>query len=350
MRGGEAIMAAPNPNAAPLLSVRGLKTWFHTFGGIVKAVDGVSFDVAPGEIMGLVGESGGGKSMIGFSIMGLIDPPGRIEAGSITFAGKDLAKLDEANLRAIRGKEIAMIFQDPMTALNPLYTIGNQIEETLALHTSLSAGERRAKAIEMLHKVGIPQPEQRLNHYPHQFSGGMRQRVVIAIAMISGPRLLIADEPTTALDVTIQAQLLRLMRQQVEENGASLILITHDLAAVSQMADTIVVLYCGRIVERGPADAIIARPRHPYTRGLIDSIPHDSAGARGPGEAKRRLSQIPGSVPDIRKLPPGCAFAPRCHHATDLCRTADPALTILADAASARPHAVACHYPLVVPG
>ena len=335
----------PQQGAAmpPLLSVKGLRTWFYTFGGVVKAVDGVSFDLAPGEIMGLVGESGGGKSMIGFSIMGLIDPPGRIEAGTIGFDGIDLAALDEAAMRTIRGKEIAMIFQDPMTALNPLYTIGNQIEEMLALHTTLSARERRVRAIEMLHKVGIPQPEQRLGHYPHQFSGGMRQRGVIAIAMIAGPRLLIADEPTTALDVTIQAQLLRLMRQQVVENGTSLILITHDLAAVSQMADTIAVLYCGRIVERGPANEIIAHPRHPYTRGLIDSIPHDGPATTGP-DNKRRLNQIPGSVPDIRNLPPGCAFAPRCRHATDLCRSVDPALATLAP-----DHAAACHFPLAVP-
>ncbi len=324
----------------PLLSVHGLRTWFHTFGGVVKAVDGVSFDLAPGEIMGLVGESGGGKSMIGYSIMGLIDQPGRIEAGEILFDGKDLAKLDEAGIRSIRGKEIAMIFQDPMTALNPLYTIGNQLEEMLILHTSLPAHERRQRIIAMLDKVGIPQPEQRLNQYPHQFSGGMRQRVVIAIAMIAGPRLLIADEPTTALDVTIQAQLLRLMRQQVEENGASLILITHDLAAVSQMADTIAVLYCGRIVERGKADDIILRPRHPYTRGLIDSIPQEDAGSDG-GERKKRLSQIQGTVPDIRKLPPGCAFAPRCQHAADICRGIDPALTT-----DVSGHAVACHFPL----
>ncbi|MGL4637278.1 MAG: ABC transporter ATP-binding protein [Beijerinckiaceae bacterium] len=329
-----------NAASQPLLSVRDLRTWFHTFGGVVKAVDGVSFDLAPGEIMGLVGESGGGKSMIGYSIMGLIDPPGRIESGEILFDGKgnkklDLAKLDEADIRTIRGKDIAMIFQDPMTALNPLYTIGNQLEEMLSLHTDLPARERRERAIAMLDKVGIPQPEQRLDQYPHQFSGGMRQRVVIAIAMIAGPRLLIADEPTTALDVTIQAQLLRLMRQQVEEKGASLILITHDLAAVSQMADTIAVLYCGRIVERGKADDIIERPRHPYTRGLIDSIPQDTA-AR-----KKRLSQIQGTVPDIRNLPAGCAFAPRCMHAADICRTTNPAL-----AADAAGQAVACHFPL----
>ena len=338
MAGGNLSQMPSDVATEPLLSVRGLKTYFHTFGGVVKAVDGVSFDLAAGEIMGLVGESGGGKSMIGFSIMGLIDAPGRIEAGQIIFGGQDLAQLDEAQIRKIRGKEIAMIFQDPMTALNPLYTIGNQIEEMLKLHTSLNRAQRRERAIQMLHQVGISQPEERLGNYPHQFSGGMRQRVVIAIAMIAGPRLLIADEPTTALDVTIQAQLLRLMRQQVEDSGASLILITHDLAAVSQMADKITVLYCGRIVERGSAQEIIARPRHPYTRGLIDSIPQHTA------ERKRRLSQIPGTVPDIRTLPPGCTFAPRCSHAADICRNSDPALS-----ATSASHAVACHFPLAGP-
>jgi oligopeptide/dipeptide ABC transporter ATP-binding protein len=338
----------PGQGAAPaaLLRVRDLRTWFHTFGGLVKAVDGVSFDLAPGEIMGLVGESGGGKSMIGFSIMGLIDPPGRIEGGAIEFDGRDLVRLDEDAMRAVRGREIAMIFQDPMTALNPLYTIGAQIEETLALHTGLPARQRRSRAIEMLHQVGIPQPGQRLHHYPHQFSGGMRQRVVIAIAMIAGPRLLIADEPTTALDVTIQAQLLRLMRRQVVDNGTSMILITHDIATVSQMADSIVVLYCGRIVEKGPADVVIARPRHPYTRGLIDSIPQEAAHAAG---GRQRLNQIPGNVPDIRRLPPGCAFAPRCRYATDLCRASNPVLADLAVAHGARAQAVACHHPLAAP-
>jgi len=320
----------------PLLSVRGLKTYFHTFGGVVKAVDGVDFDLAPGEILGLVGESGGGKSMIGFSIMGLIDPPGRIEAGEIRFEGQDLLRLDEAGMRKMRGKRVGMIFQDPMTALNPLYTVGNQLEEMLRLHTDLPAAARRARCIEMLREVGIPQPEERLNNYPHQFSGGMRQRVVIAIAMIAGPRLLIADEPTTALDVTIQAQLLRLMKRQVEQTSASLILITHDLAAVSQMADRVVVLYCGRIVERGPTARLIRSPAHHYTRGLLDSIPHED-------RSRRRLHQIPGSVPNIRKLPPGCAFAPRCPAAQPLCREVEPVLTEFAP-----DQAAACHFPLEV--
>jgi oligopeptide/dipeptide ABC transporter ATP-binding protein len=334
---------------APLLSVRGLKTWFHTFGGVVKAVDGVSFDLAAGEILGIVGESGGGKSMVGFSIMGLIDPPGRIEAGEILFEGRDLAKLDDAAMQGVRGRRIAMIFQDPMTALNPLYTIGDQLEEMLTLHTDLGPAARRARCIEMLAEVGIPQPEARLGAYPHQFSGGMRQRVVIAIAMIAGPRLLIADEPTTALDVTIQAQLLRLMKAQVTKNDVTkqdemkrqdgaertaLILITHDLAAVSQMADRIVVLYCGRVVEIGAAAALIGAPRHPYTRGLLDSIPASHQG-------RARLPQIPGTVPDIRKLPPGCSFAPRCPRAAPRCRAEAPELTAGADG-----RAFACHFPL----
>ncbi|PZR92399.1 MAG: dipeptide/oligopeptide/nickel ABC transporter ATP-binding protein [Stutzerimonas stutzeri] len=318
----------------PLLSVRGLKTYFHTFGGVVKAVDGVDFDLASGEILGLVGESGGGKSMIGFSIMGLIDPPGRIEAGEVFFEKQDLLKLDEAGMREVRGKRVAMIFQDPMTALNPLYTVGNQLEEMLRLHTDLPRSARRARCVEMLREVGISQPEERLDNYPHQFSGGMRQRVVIAIAMIAGPRLLIADEPTTALDVTIQAQLLRLMKRQVEQTSAALILITHDLAAVSQMADKVVVVYCGRIVERGPTARLIGSPAHHYTRGLLDSIPHED-------RSRRRLHQIPGSVPNIRMLPPGCAFAPRCPAAQPLCREVEP---VLADFAPG--HAAACHFPL----
>ncbi len=272
--------------------------------------------------------------MIGFSIMGLIDPPGRIETGRILLDGRDLVQLGDTGMRSIRGREIAMIFQDPMTALNPLYTIGNQLEEMLRLHTKVPASERRARCIQMLQEVGIPQPEARLNNYPHQFSGGMRQRVVIAIAMIAGPRVLVADEPTTALDVTIQAQLLRLMKQQVRQRSTSLILITHDLAAVSQMADRIVVLYCGRIVERGAADEIIRRPRHHYTRGLLDSIP------KGANDGSR-LRQIPGTVPDVRRLPQGCAFAPRCPAARDLCREVSPPLDDLA-----RGHAVACHFPL----
>ncbi|MEM8855292.1 MAG: ABC transporter ATP-binding protein, partial [Pseudomonadota bacterium] len=285
----------------PLLKVRDLVTQFHTFAGTVNAVGGVSFDVGRGEILGIVGESGGGKSVVGFSILGLIDPPGKVEGGSVLFDGRELRGLPEEEARKVRGGEIAMIFQDPMTSLNPVQTIGRQMDEMLRLHTDMDAKARRARAIDMLRDVGIPEPESRLKQYPHQFSGGMRQRVVIAIALLAEPRLVIADEPTTALDVTIQAQILRLMKTRVRERGLAMILITHDLAVVSRVVDSIVVLYCGRVVEEGPKDAVLKTPAHPYTEGLIGSIP--SLNSNQP-----RLEQIPGTVPDVRNLPPGCAF------------------------------------------
>ena len=318
----------------PLLAVRGLRTWFHTFSGTVKAVDGVSFEIGQGEVMGLVGESGGGKSVVGFSILGLIDSPGRIEGGEILLNGQDLVTAGETRLREVRGREISMVFQDPMTSLNPLQTVGRQMDEVLRLHTDLGAGARRAACVEMLESVGISRAAERLKAYPHQFSGGMRQRVVIAIALLARPRLIIADEPTTALDVTIQSQILKLMRQQIAEKGASMILITHDLAVVSEMADHITVLYCGKVVERGRTRALIETPAHPYTRGLIDSIP-DTA------HRHDRLRQIPGSVPDIRNLPTGCNFRDRCPRAQALCAETEPDLT--------RQHATlwaACHFPL----
>ena len=322
---------------APLLSVRELRTWFHTFAGTVKAVNGVSFDLAPGEVMGLVGESGGGKSVVGFSILGLIDPPGRIEGGQILFDGEDLASASEDRLRRIRGREIGMVFQDPMTSLNPVQTVGAQMDEVLRLHTDLDGAARKARCIEMLESVGISQAADRLRAYPHQFSGGMRQRVVIAIAMLARPRLLIADEPTTALDVTIQAQILRLMRRRIAEDGASMILVTHDLAVVAEMVDRVTVLYCGKVVESGPVRQVIDTPAHPYTRGLIDSIPN-------PAHRLPRLKQIPGTVPDVRALPAGCAFRARCPRAQAICATDAPAL---------RPHrgeqSAACHFP-VAPG
>ncbi|NBN79977.1 ATP-binding cassette domain-containing protein [Microvirga tunisiensis] len=323
----------PARTGAPLLAVEGLRTWFHTFSGTVKAVDGVSFALRPGEIMGLVGESGGGKSVVGFSILGLIDPPGRIEDGRILFEGRNLAGLSEAELRQIRGRDIAMVFQDPMTSLNPLHTVGRQMDEMLQLHTGLDAAARRARCIEMLESVGISRAADRLSAYPHQFSGGMRQRVVIAIAMLARPKLVIADEPTTALDVTIQAQILKLMRRQIRDNGTAMILVTHDLAVVSEMADHITVLYCGKVVERGPTDDVIRRPAHPYTRGLIDSIPD-------PAHRQPRLKQIPGAVPDIRKLPKGCSFKDRCFRAEALCGERVPELVVQGD----RAHA--CHFPL----
>ena len=256
-----------------LLEVRDLRTHFHTFAGTVKAVNGVSFDIAAGEVMGLVGESGGGKSVVGFSILGLIDSPGKIEGGEILLDGEDLVKAGEARLREIRGRDISMVFQDPMTSLNPLHSVGRQMDEVLRLHSDLDAEARHAACVEMLESVGISRAAERLKAYPHQFSGGMRQRVVIAIALLARPRLIIADEPTTALDVTIQSQILKLMRRQIAEKGASMILVTHDLAVVSEMADHITVLYCGNVVERGRTRELIEAPAHPYTRGLLRCIP-----------------------------------------------------------------------------
>ncbi len=317
-----------------LLEVRDLKTRFYTFAGVVNAVDGVSFTVGRGEILGLVGESGGGKSVIGFSILGLIDPPGKVDDGEILFDGTDLRRKSEKELQKIRGKDIAMVFQDPMTSLNPLQTVGEQIDEMLRLHSDLDARARRARCIEMLTDVGISEADKRLNNYPHQFSGGMRQRVVIAIAMIAGPLLIIADEPTTALDVTIQSQILKLMRRQVRERDASMILITHDLAVVSQMADEIVVLYCGKIVEKGPKQDLISKPAHPYTQGLLGSIPKLHG-------RQERLTQIPGTVPDVRNLPKGCNFRERCPFAQARCAEEEPEqISLGAD------RSVACHFPL----
>jgi oligopeptide/dipeptide ABC transporter ATP-binding protein len=320
--------------ASALLEIKGLKTHFHTFAGVIKAVDGVDFEMGSGEIVGVVGESGGGKSVLGFSIIGLIDPPGRIEAGEIWFDGRRLDTLGEDRLRKLRGKDITMIFQDPMTSLNPLYTIQDQMEEVMKLHGNLSAAQRRQRCLQLLKEVGIPEPESRLKNYPHQFSGGMRQRVIIAIALASHPKLVIADEPTTALDVTIQAQILKMMRRLVKDHQTSLMLITHDLAVVAEMADAIAVMYGGRIVERGLKSDIIRCSRHPYTAGLLASIPKMTG-------SERRLRQIPGTVPDVRRLPAGCAFAPRCEFARDRCREEDPRL-IAAD----RGREVACHFPL----
>ena len=317
-----------------LLQVKGLRTWFHTFKGVVKAVDDVSFDIRVGEVLAVVGESGGGKSVTGFSVIRLIDEPGRIESGEILFAGRDLMKLSEREMNRVRGKDISMVFQDAMTSLNPVYTIGQQIDEVLRLHTSMGRAERRRASVELLRSVGISNPEGRLGSYPHQFSGGMRQRVVIAIALAARPRLIIADEPTTALDVTVQAQILRLMTDLIHAEGCSLMLITHDLAVVSEIADRINVMYCGRIVESGPARAVIDGSLHPYTLGLIDSIP-DLNREQG------RFKTIPGIVPNMFDLPQGCRFSPRCERAQDLCRTSVPELRELEPG-----HCVACHFPI----
>jgi oligopeptide/dipeptide ABC transporter ATP-binding protein len=317
-----------------LLHVKNLRTWFHTFKGVVKAVDGVSFDMAQGEVLAVVGESGGGKSVTGFSVIRLIDEPGRIESGEILFDGCDLMKLSESEMNKLRGKDIAMIFQDPMTSLNPVYTIGQQMEETLLLHTGMNKAQRQQTCLDLLRSVGISNPESRLKCYPHQFSGGMRQRVVIAIALAVKPKLIIADEPTTALDVTIQAQILRLMTDLIRAEGCSLMLITHDLAVVSEVADRINVMYCGKIVESGAARDVIDRGVHPYTVGLVNSIPDL-------GTDKKRLDTIPGIVPNMFDLPQGCYFSPRCAYARDICRREQPALREVAPG-----HCAACHFPL----
>ncbi len=320
--------------ASNLLEVIDLKTYFYTFKGVVKAVDGVSFTLNRGEILGIVGESGGGKSITGFSILRLIDPPGRFDGGKILFYGEDLMLKSEKDMQDIRGNKIAMIFQDPMTSLNPLYTVGQQIEETLELHQKLSRQERRNKAVELLRMVGIPAPEARIDSFPHQFSGGMRQRVIIAIALATNPELIIADEPTTALDVTVQAQIIKRLTELVRKNNTALILITHDLALISEAADKIVVMYCGKIVESGTVSNIIEQAAHPYTLGLLNSIPHLE-------EERTRLEQIPGMVPSPFQLPSGCKFAPRCRFCREICREQEP-LPVKITAG----HEVNCHFPL----
>src|SRR6056297_247043 len=307
-----------------ILEVKNLKTYFHTYKGVVKAVDSVSFDLEQGEILGIVGESGGGKSVTGFSLIRLIDEPGLIEGGEILFKGTDLLKKPESFMTTIRGKEISMIFQDPMTSLNPVYTIGKQLEEVLIIHTSLTREERLKRCVELLKNVGIPNAEERLNNYPHQFSGGMRQRVIIAIALASNPDLIIADEPTTALDVTIQAQILKLMKQLSEKTGSALILITHDLAVISELTDRVNIMYCGKIVETGYTQDIIHHPAHPYTEGLLSSIPDIDAD-------RSRLNTIPGIVPNMFELPDGCKYAERCPRRQNICWEKEPEKTELGD-------------------
>src|SRR5947209_8521309 len=311
-------MSAVPQTAAQLLEVDGLKTYFFTRDGVVRAVDGVSFSVARGETLAIVGESGCGKSVTSLSILRLIaSPPGRTVEGSVVFEGRDLLELSEAEMRKIRGDAISMIFQEPMTSLNPVLTIGHQIAEVLMLHRGLSDEEATRRAVEMLRLVRMPEPERRVTQYPHQLSGGMRQRVMIAMALACHPRLLIADEPTTALDVTIQAQILDLMRELKTRTGAAIVLITHDLGVVAEMAQRVVVMYAGRKVEEAPVAALFARPRHPYTRGLLESIPR--LGATAEGEARTRLTEIAGMVPSLCEPITGCAFAPRCSYATLRC-------------------------------
>ena len=299
-----------------LLSIEHLTTVFDRPGGPVPAVDDVRFEIRAGETLGLVGESGSGKTVTALSIMRLVQPPGRIAAGRIRFNGRDLLALDESSMRAVRGAGIALIFQEPMTALNPVFTIGDQIAETLLVHGRATRREARSNAIELLRAVQIPNPESRITDYPHQMSGGMRQRVLIAIALACRPSLVVADEPTTALDVTIQAQILDLLGQMKSLFNLSLLLITHDLGVVAETADRVAVMYAGRIVEHGPVRAILREPQHPYTRGLLASMP---GGAPG-----RRLRAIDGSVPLLGDLPAGCAFHPRCPDRFHLCTIAPP--------------------------
>ncbi|WP_421997378.1 ABC transporter ATP-binding protein [Reyranella sp.] len=328
------------PAAAPartVLEIDDLQTHFFTAIGTVRAVDGVSYALASGETLGVVGESGCGKSVTALSILRLVaNPPGRIVGGAIRFEGRNLLDLPEPEMEAIRGNAISMIFQEPMTSLNPLYTVGKQIAEAVALHQGLSKRASMDKAVEMLRRVYIPEPEKRVHAYPHQMSGGMRQRVMIAMALSCNPKVLIADEPTTALDVTIQAQILDLIKELQETFGTAIILITHDMGVVAENADRVVVMYAGRKVEEAPAAELFDRPGHPYTRGLLGSIPQIDAAARS--DARRpRLNEIKGMVPSLFNLPQGCSFADRCSFATDHCRAESPPL------AQHRPdHWIAC--------
>ena len=327
---------AARHGAAPLLEVRGLCTRFHTREGVLPVVDGVSFTLGRGRVLGLVGESGSGKTVTGFSIMGLIDAPGRVEAGAVLFDGQDLTRLAPKALRRLQGNRLAMIFQDPMATLNPVLRVREQMTEAVHAHRRTSEREARARAAEALRMVGIASPEERLRAYPHQMSGGMRQRVAIAIALLHKPELIIADEPTTALDVTIQAQILSEVQTLVREQGTSLVWITHDLSVVAGLADEVAVMYAGRIVEYVPVDDVLDRPQHPYTQGLIGSVP--SANRRG-----RRLRQIAGLAPALLELPSGCAFAPRCARATAQCHAGRPEETPV-DAAHPA-HRVRCFHP-----
>lgn len=318
----------------PLLEVHGLRTYFFTRAGVVRAVEDVSFDVARGEVVALVGESGSGKSMTAYSIMGLIDAPGRIVAGTIRFEGRDLAALSPEAMRQLRGSRIAMIFQDPMMTLNPVLRIDTQMVEAVLAHDKVPRNLALERARDALVRVGIASPDERLRGYPHQFSGGMRQRVAIAIALLNDPALIIADEPTTALDVTIQGQILFEMQKLSRETGAALLWITHDLSVVAGLADRICVMYAGRVVEQGMAQDVLAAPRHPYTRGLLDSVPGDA-------QAHARLKQIPGMTPSLLELPPGCPFRSRCAYAAADCDL-DPELR----STGSEGQAVRCFYPL----
>ena len=308
----------------PLLEVRNLRIEFPTRRGTLVAVDDVSFQIAPGEILGVVGESGAGKSLTGASIIGLLEPPGRIAGGNILLEGERIDNLPYEAIRRIRGKRIGAIFQDPLTSLNPLYRVGRQLIETIRTHLDLTESQARTRALELLKEVGIPGAEERIDHYPHQFSGGMRQRVVIALALCADPRLIVADEPTTALDVSIQAQIITLLKRLCSEYGTAVMLVTHDMGVIAEAAQRVAVMYAGRLVEVGPVDAVIKRAQHPYTHGLMGSIPHI-------GQNVDTLEQIDGSMPRLTAIPSGCAFHPRCKRTFERCTVERPDLISVGD-------------------
>ncbi len=320
--------------SAPLLEVRDLCVEFPTRRGTLRALDGVSFDIAAGEILGLVGESGAGKSLTGAAIIGLLEPPGRICGGQILFEGQRIDDLPPEAMRLLRGRQVGTIFQDPLTSLNPLYTIGRQLIETLRTHLPLTAAQARERAIELLRQTGLPAPEARIGQYPHEFSGGMRQRVVIALALAGEPRLVIADEPTTALDVAMQAQIIRVLRGMTQARGASALLIAHDMGVVAESCDRVAVMYAGRIVEIGPVHEVIRHPAHPYTAGLMASVPSLA-------DAGGRLAQIDGALPRLGEIPSGCAFHPRCPKASPRCSDERPELALV------RRTRAACWWPIV---
>jgi peptide/nickel transport system ATP-binding protein len=313
----------------PILKVEHLRIEFNTRRGILVAVDDISFEILPGEVFGIVGESGAGKSLTGQAIIGLLEPPGRIAAGRISLNGRRIDKLPYHQMRHIRGKKIGMIFQDPLTSLNPLYTIGKQLTETILTHSEMSLNQARQHAIALLDEVGIPAAEKRIDHYPHQFSGGMRQRVVIALALCVNPSLIIADEPTTALDVSIQAQIIKLLKRLCTEHNTAVILITHDMGVIAEISDRVAVMYAGRLAEIGNVRDVVKTPQHPYAKGLMDSIPslHHQV---------EQLTQIDGAMPRLTEIPPGCAFHPRCPHCFDRCRNQRP------DLMDIQPSKVAC--------
>ena len=310
---------SPQGSNQALLSVRHLRIEFPSRRGTLVAVDDISFDIAPGEILGVVGESGAGKSLTGAAIIGLLEPPGRIAQGEIYLEGRRIDNLPYEEIRRIRGRRIGAIFQDPLTSLNPLYSVSRQLTETIQTHLPMNDGEARQRALDLLDEVGIPGAGERIDHYPHQFSGGMRQRVVIALALCAEPRLIIADEPTTALDVSIQAQIISLLKRLCHEHGTAVMLVTHDMGVIAEAADRVAVMYSGRIAEIGPVGEVVRAAKHPYTHGLMGSIPHI-------GHQVDRLTQIQGSMPRLQEIPPGCPFNPRCEEAWERCRSERPNL------------------------